>query len=233
MAFAPWQAPTHCTDGPTPGARALAKWCKDDFGHGYSMGIFNCRPVRGGSTTSTHGEGRALDWGFELVDGKPNPLGTKLVHMLRVRAKELGIQCIIWNRRIWSAKSPSRLGRYYGGVNPHYDHLHIELTRNAAANLTLATLRHWLSEDVKPEPVVAASPPRRRRHRPGSRVLKVGMRGYDVKVVQKFLGKLEVDGHFGEATQRRVRVYQSKRGLNPTGRVGPHTWVKILAEIKA
>lgn len=63
-----WQGANVCTDGPTPGARALlAYWLEAYRPPGSSLGIFNCRTVRGGSTTSLHGEGRAVDLGVPVT----------------------------------------------------------------------------------------------------------------------------------------------------------------------
>ena len=51
---------TACAKGPQPGARALMLELSRRFGGRGE--IFNCRPVRGGSRLSLHGEGRAVDW---------------------------------------------------------------------------------------------------------------------------------------------------------------------------
>lgn len=140
--FAPWQGASNCTGSTTPGARSLLAWSRETYPQGRSMGIYNCRTVRGGATTSLHGEGRALDYGMPMVGGKGSPAGHELVRRLGEHGKRLGIQSIIYDRKIWSARSPN--GRYYGGTHPHYDHLHIELTWNSARNLNLATLRSVL-----------------------------------------------------------------------------------------
>ena len=65
--FARWEGATNCTGGPSSGAAALLAWCQANRQPpGRSLGIYNCRSVRGSSTTSLHGEGRALDWGLPL-----------------------------------------------------------------------------------------------------------------------------------------------------------------------
>ncbi|XP_055338666.1 uncharacterized protein LOC129588485 [Paramacrobiotus metropolitanus] len=51
---------TQCTSGATPGAKNLASYLKNKFSG--RTEIFNCRNVRGGSTVSLHGEGRAVDF---------------------------------------------------------------------------------------------------------------------------------------------------------------------------
>lgn len=147
MSFAPWEAATACTAGPTPGARALMSGALTAYAsHGAtSMGIYNCRAVRGTTgTVSCHGEGRACDVGFPMIDGGANPAGQHLVDTLRPDAEALGIQAIIYDRVIYSARSPE--GRPYTGVSPHYDHVHIELTRRAGRELTLATVQTVLGD---------------------------------------------------------------------------------------
>src|SRR5688572_28868667 len=47
-----------CTGAPEPGAKALMAWALATYGKQglKNLGIYNCRTVRGGSTTSLHGE---------------------------------------------------------------------------------------------------------------------------------------------------------------------------------
>jgi hypothetical protein len=130
-----YQPASACTGGPEPGAKALMAWFLGNFSAfgGKNLGIYNCRPVRGGTTTSLHGEGRACDFG---INPHGSEYGTLLAEQLRLHSGELGIQCIIWNRRIWSAAYPDAGWRAYSGTNPHLDHIHLELSRAAAQELT-------------------------------------------------------------------------------------------------
>jgi hypothetical protein len=133
-----------CTGGPEPGAKALMAWFLGAFGSqgGKNLGIYVCRPVRGSTrTTSLHGEGRACDFG---INPHGAPYGTLLAERLRLSSGELGIQCIIWNRRIWSGAYPDAGWRVYSGTNPHVDHVHVELSRAAARSLTPEQIRHVL-----------------------------------------------------------------------------------------
>jgi hypothetical protein len=144
-----------CTGSPTSGARALLAWLQENY-EGYSLGIYNCRTVRGGSTTSLHGEGRAIDWGLRYVNGSANPIGTRILQHIGAHGDRLGLQATIWNRRIYSRVSPN--GRAYNGVSPHTDHLHIELNWAGARNLTLATCRAVLSGAVTTQAVTTPTP---------------------------------------------------------------------------
>jgi peptidoglycan hydrolase-like protein with peptidoglycan-binding domain len=59
-----------------------------------------------------------------------------------------------------------------------------------------------------------------------ARLLKRGVRGPRVKVVQRAL-HLRADGIFGPATRRAVQRFQHRRGLTPDGVVGPATWAAL------
>lgn len=132
-----------CTDGPEPGARALMAWFLGAYSElgGVNSGIYNCRAVRGGSTTSLHGEGRACDLGIRPYSAA---YGWELANLLVGHSGALGIQCVIWDRKIWSGSYADRGWRNYGGVNPHVDHLHVELTRQAARTLTAERIHEVL-----------------------------------------------------------------------------------------
>lgn len=156
-----YEPATRCTDGPSPGAKALMAWYLGTFARqgGTNLGIYNCRTVRGGSTRSLHGEGRALDFG---VNPHGAEYGRLLAERLRMVSGELGIQCIIWDRRIWSGAYPDAGWRPYTGTNAHRDHIHLELTRQAAATLTPQRIQAVLSpprHPSPPAPVVQAKAP--------------------------------------------------------------------------
>jgi hypothetical protein len=139
-----YEPATRATDGPAPGARALMAWFLGNFAHqgGTNLGIYNNRTVRGGSTKSLHAEGRAVDLGINPHGAQ---YGTLLAERLRALSGELGIQCIIWNRQIWSGSYPEAGWRRYSGTNPHLDHLHVELSKLAAANLTAEFIQRTVS----------------------------------------------------------------------------------------
>lgn len=58
--------------------------------------------------------------------------------------------------------------------------------------------------------------------------LKQGDKGQQVKVLQKLLGGIIVDGDFGAKTTAAVDAYQTKNKLTVDGIVGPKTWDKLL-----
>ena len=59
-------------------------------------------------------------------------------------------------------------------------------------------------------------------------VLRFGDRGKKVKLLQRLLGGLSVDGVFGNDTRTRVKVFQVREGLDNDGVVGPLTWTELL-----
>jgi len=206
--WAGWERAVKCSGRPMPGALALFSWLQGRWPAGHSMGIYNCRPVRGRRSMSIHSEGRAVDFGLPVHGGRAHPQGIEIVRALGAQGRRWGVQAVIWDRRIWSARSPN--GRPYKGVNPHIDHLHIELTRRAAAALTVDDLGGLPSGPVRP-------------------TVRRGSRGAHVEVLQQTLGGLAVDGIFGPRTEQAVRLFQQRRGLVVDGIVGRMTWSALGA----
>lgn len=218
MGFPAWEGATVCTSGPQPGVTAFARWFQEEYGDkgGYNLGIYNCRTVRGGATTSLHGEGRAIDAGFPVGDKD----GDELLKRLLKSPGRLGIQAIIYERMIYSRLSPE--GRPYDGVVPHLDHLHVEFTKEAAEKLTFKTIKTVLD---------------RKRRKPGTRDLREGMRGADVRWVQNRLDMKDADGVYGENTRKRVLAFERRMKskyprLVVDGNVGPLTWKALGATPK-
>lgn len=150
-AWAVWEGCPRCGQGPQPGATALvAYWLEQapaiarllrlpDSGF-TSMGVFNCRPVRGSvQSLSIHSCGRAADLGVP-VSRAGHQVAYRFLQAVAPHAQTLGLQLWIFDRRIWGRSYPAGGGRYEG-VHPHRDHHHVELNRQAAARLTLSTLR--------------------------------------------------------------------------------------------
>lgn len=118
-----------------PGTVALLNVLTRRHPRGRSRGIFNCRPVRGGASLSRHATSTALDWD---PGNDSDPEGYALAQALVSRARQLGIQRIIWDGRIWEHASGWQAFR--GSAGPHHDHLHIELTDEAAQALTMTSI---------------------------------------------------------------------------------------------
>lgn len=137
--WALYDAATSCTRYPQ-GMTNLMAYMLSRFAYTRSMGICHCRNIGGGTARSHHSECRAGDLGFPTGAGGSYraELGDPIIELLGPHGKELGLDHLIMNRRIWSARTPD--GRYYSGASPHYDHAHIGCTRYAAKNLTMAKI---------------------------------------------------------------------------------------------
>ena len=68
-------------------------------------------------------------------------------------------------------------------------------------------------------------------------LLKIGMKGYNVKIMQRLLNHEErrawddiaVDGIFGPRTESEVKEFQGRAGLHQDGMVGKMTWQALYA----
>lgn len=69
----------------------------------------------------------------------------------------------------------------------------------------------------------------------GSRLLKDGCSGSDVKALQELLNQLgaslEVDGQFGSKTGAAVKAFQKKAGLKQDGKYGDQTHAALMAAV--
>lgn len=138
-----------CSGGTLPGTDQLydAILASSRWPNALALGTYNCRTVAGTSTLSVHGNGRALDIGF--AHG-PTGEGEDLAAWLVEHYDELGIQTVIYNRRIWGAGRP--VLRTYRGANPHTDHVHAEQHKRAALTLTRAQIAAVLAGSDPSQP---------------------------------------------------------------------------------
>lgn len=63
---------------------------------------------------------------------------------------------------------------------------------------------------------------------PGSRTLRLGMSGEDVRELQRHL-KIDADGSFGPKTEAALKAFQASHGLEDDGVCGEATWPVVLA----
>lgn len=134
-----------CSGKAQPGAIALRNAVRRLYPGIGDLGIYNCRPTRGGGSLSTHGEGRG--WDAKCDANTQKELGDRLAEDLieHCAMEELGIQRVIWNRRQWDSRT--RAWRAYSGVSPHTDHLHIELCWESAKKLTEERVTEVLGQE--------------------------------------------------------------------------------------
>lgn len=210
-----------CTDGPQEGVRAFARAALAAVPESGSDGIYNCRPIRGSTRiTSLHGEGRAFDW--RCAAGAT--WAGAAAEYLRLNSGQFGIQCVIYNRRIWSGAQPDAGWRHYSGVDAHTTHLHIEFSWAAARGLTqdrAASLLAGLLAPPPPKtPVVTAA--ERVRLVKWQRHLRVKPDGNYGPVTATADMRMRTAAHFPTA-RVNVREVQRVLGVKQDGDRGPLT----------
>jgi len=120
--------------GPTFGAKSLLAHGIEHF-DAVSLGIYNPRSIRGGRSLSMHAEGRAIDFGYpHRVGGTVN--GWTFATWLLSHHRALGVQQLIYARKIWRNTRDAEGWRHYSGLAAHQEHIHVELTRASAASLS-------------------------------------------------------------------------------------------------
>lgn len=125
--FAEREPPTSCDTTPKPGVIRFRDYVLKTFG-GLSAGIErNCEK----GNASHHHEGRAWDWGGVWPgDPKVEKLIAYLFDNDAANFRRLGLQYVIWNRKIFTSTRPEWVT--YSGKNPHTDHVHISFSWSGA-----------------------------------------------------------------------------------------------------
>ncbi len=182
--LASFQPQTTCSPWARPGTQAFADLLLRTYPTTRSLGIVRSCKVGG---TSEHKEGRAFDWGGLRASSAADRarvdslmswlLATDRYGHKYAMARRLGIQYVIWNKRIWGSYAASSGWRRYTGANPHTDHVHFSLSWAGARKET----SFWTGStgsappapqpkpQPKPQPTVPAGIP---EPRPMSALLK-------------------------------------------------------------
>lgn len=218
MKFESWQskrtpgAPfTSCS----PNLRLIMEYVNERWGL-TNLGCYGVRPIRGGTTWSSHAFGAAQDMSYREGPDRA-VIVNEVIPFLVDNAETLGIQRVhdYISKRYWQI-GKGWIGRPPGFVN---DHLHIEVNSETW---------HWdtpIAERLKNKPTPKPDV---------WQTCRLGDQGDNVKAVQTALaaanyknssGKklIVIDGDFGATTDKRVRQYQKDNGLVVDGIVGPQT----------
>lgn len=203
-AFASWQAfgePTPQYAQASPNLRLLATDLTERF-QMRNLGIYNRRPIRGGTAWSSHAFGAALDVRYESLQFCEQAILPWLIE----NADKLGVQRIHHYARnqYWQA------GKGWVNRTPGQgdDWLHIEVHPARWADTT---------------PIADRLNAGSIAHKYPGRPLKMGSTGKAVQAIQTALGTT-ADGKFGPVTDRLVRNFQTANRLTADGIVGPKTW---------
>ncbi len=137
---------TKCLGHAQPGTVALSEAMRARWHHP-SDGIYNCRPKRGSSSLSAHGEGRAYD--DEETDEAD---GRTVCDFLIANNAELGIQVVIFWDKIWSYPHRDEGFRPYHGADNHHGHIHVEQNWSGAKFLTRAAADKVIAKHPDPLP---------------------------------------------------------------------------------
>ena len=130
--------PPNQWNGPQPAPKALWQLIHANFPITRFDGIYNNRNIAGTSTKSLHAEGRALDIGLDVRKPAEKTVGDGLFQIFVDTATLAGFEEIIWNRQIWSTRTPQI--HHYSGHSPHTDHVHVGFTRPASQQTTFPGL---------------------------------------------------------------------------------------------
>lgn len=127
---------SNCTGTFTEGAASLKaiiaeKWTPPVS----SIGGYSCRGIVGGSSTSLHGLGRAIDVMINANTEEGLAKGNEIRNWVINNSTQLGVQRVIWNRYTWAANKDG--WNPYTGSNDHTDHLHIEINLEASVKSDL------------------------------------------------------------------------------------------------
>jgi hypothetical protein len=140
--YAPYQPQTTCVATAQPGVAAWRDQLLRTYTFSRSLGIVRGCNVGG---RSEHKEGRALDWGVNVTNAREATAANEVLAWLlatdkygnkHAMARRLGIQYIIWNRRIWGSYNASQGWRAYTGASPHTDHVHFSFSWAGAKKTT-------------------------------------------------------------------------------------------------
>ena len=128
-----------CSRG-LPGTLDFATFLRRRFPQITSAGGSGCCRQNTGNTAflSVHSIGRALDLMIPTLGGDANnTAGDAVANWLVENAQRIGVQLVTWDRSTWNAsRAPGTKLNPYTGPIPHVDHIHMELSLDAANRRT-------------------------------------------------------------------------------------------------
>jgi hypothetical protein len=221
MKFESWQsgrqpgAPfTTCS----PNLKLILDYCNERWGL-TNLGCYYKRPIRGGTTWSSHAFGAAQDLSYRNAPSR-QIVTDEVIPWLVDNHEALGIQRVhdYIAKRYWQV-GKGWIGRPPGFVN---DHLHIEVNSETW---------HW---DTPIEERLKGQPPAPKPEPVEWVTCRLGSKGEHVELAQQALadkgyknssGKkpLLVDGLFGETTDKRTRQFQTDAEIIVDGIFGKQT----------
>jgi hypothetical protein len=197
---------TYCS----PSLKKIGDYCIDRWKL-TNLGCYAKRPIRGGTSWSSHAFGAAIDLGYT----DRTVLEREILPFLIANSEQLGIQRIhdYIEKRYWQAGKGWILRPPGNSIGAW---IHVE-----------TYWANWddgrtVGERVDSVPAPDTPPP----PYPG-KPLKEGATGPNVKLIQEVVGAKQ-DGIFGPITEGRVVNWQAAHALEPDGIVGKRTWTAMF-----
>lgn len=236
-----------------PGFHAVGQYHKDrgkDHGQGKAATDYSIRDaVNRKGKWLTHAS--ALDWTFpDAQAGKYGTIDKYTSRLMRSALDKADPRLDMILYEFYGQADSDRQVEGYdefheefaSSDSSHLWHLHISFLRSECDDFwgmwaLLTVLMGWsvaqwrASLPAAPKPPVKPKPPAPAglpNHKLGSRDLKRGMSGTDVRTYQAFIGQLVADGWFGSATETRTKAYQRMRGYKVTGVANAQTLGPIV-----
>lgn len=233
----PYQPQSACFPVDKPGAVKLKNLLLSTYKVGSAHISRGCN-----EGVSEHSDGRAIDWMVGIKDKKEKKAAADFLAWVTAsngeNARRLGIQYLIYNKKIWSIYRVKEGWRPSSG---HTDHIHISLGWAGARGdvsfwtgkvgkvdygpcVVFAGLKASAIDQVRTTPCPKPPPAVRTSTRSA---VAYGTKGSSaVKFAQKKLG-LKVTGTFSKSMWNAVMDYQLANDLPRTGVLDGPTWVAL------
>ena len=207
----------------SPNLRAVLHYCGERWGL-TNLGCYGRRPIRGGTSWSSHAFGAAQDMSYRNGPDRA-VIESDVIPFLVDNAETLGLQRVhdYWAQRYW------QLGKGWVNRPPgaRNDHLHIECTPETWGWDTPVADRLGAPPAAKPaaKPADNAYPGTvtKRGSKATARVRRIQDR-----LNEQGVASLAVDGKFGPKTEAAVKSFQAASVLTVDGLVGPKTWAALF-----
>lgn len=210
----------------------IREFVKATGGAFFNNGSYGRRAIRGGSSPSIHGTGRAVDLSYR---GAPHSgcgdrkVAEKWINWLVENADRLGIEMVVdyQPKPFGKAWRCDRGWKKYlrktvtGGGQKWADWIHVEVSPSVADDAEFFKLAFAELKGADTEPAKRNFIPFR------GKAIRRGEKDKElVKKIQRVVGA-KVDGIFGRKTEAAVMRFQGKHGLYPDGWIGAKTWPVI------
>lgn len=145
----PYEGVKSCSEDIQPGVIGAVRYLLDAYPEGKVEGIVaECLDY-----TSVRAGGR----GIKFYTGELPDWASPLAEFLYQYSKDLGVQCVIWNSKIWSCGKSDKKWRPYTGSIRHTNYILIELTTGMASKSAEEVYAIWTYVAKNASPVTPTS----------------------------------------------------------------------------